>query len=737
MPLRHCHIWLCALYIAAWPKIAAGQSIAVPAPTQQATAVALRIDPPDSIAVDGVLDEAAWERAEPIGNFTQSEPRNGEHETERTEIRILFSEDNLYIGAQFFDSEPDRMLGNQMVRDGGLGSDDRFMWVLDPLNDRRSGYFFEINPAGAMGDAQLVPASGGTGGVAQNRAWNGIWLARVRRHDQGWTVEVEIPFRTLNFDPEAAEWGANFQRTVRRKNEEDYWTGWARNQGLYSLVSSGRIVGLSNVSQGHGLDVKPYVLGNFLNEPGRPSSNVFKGSEGLDLFYNLTPQLRANVTINTDFAQTEVDDRQVNLTRFPLFFPEKRDFFLESAGNFDFSRESQQDMTAFFSRRIGLNERGQPQDIDYGVKMAGTAAGFNLGVMQVRTGDQPGTPGDDFTIVRPKRQFFRQSYAGVIYTRRSTHGSGVADRQTIGADFELATSRFRGSQNLQVNGYFLRTPDGTGRGDDAGFGVRVLYPNDLWSGRLIAKEFQKNFDPAVGFRQRADNREYGARLKFAPRPRNSRIVRQAGAEVWLDWFSDTRGRWTDKNDQYIFDVDFQSGDGASFTINQLYENLQEPFRIASGVTLPPGVDYEFRRYTLRADSTTRRAVAFTTNISFGSFLSGRRRDLGGSISLRPRRGILLQLNANFNRVELLEGRFSTRLLRATINTQFNPFVSVSNNVQYDSVSRVLGWQSRFRWITKPGNDIYFVWMTNWIDTEARLATLDHNGALKLLYTYRL
>ena len=217
-------------------------------------------------------------------------------------------------------------------------------------------------------------------------------------------------------------------------------------------MSSGRIVGLSNVSQGHGLDIKPYVLGNFLNEPGRPSSNVFKGSEGLDLFYNLTPQLRANVTINTDFAQTEVDDRQVNLTRFPLFFPEKRDFFLESAGNFDFSRESQQDMTAFFSRRIGLGERGQPQDIDYGVKMAGTAAGFNLGVMQVRTGDQPGTPGDDFTIVRPKRQFFRQSYAGVIYTRRSTHDSGVADRQTIGADFELATSRFRGSQNLQVNG---------------------------------------------------------------------------------------------------------------------------------------------------------------------------------------------------------------------------------------------------------------------------------------------
>src|SRR5687767_5867424 len=495
------------------PPLAAAQSSPAAATPGQATAVALPLMTGEDITVDGVLDEAAWERAEPIGNFTQSEPRNGERETERTDIRILFSADNLYIGAQFFDSDPGGMLGNQMVRDGGLGSDDRFMWVLDPLNDRRSGYFFEINPAGAMGDAQLVPSSGSTGSVSQNRAWNGIWLARVRRHDQGWTVEVEIPFRTLNFDPEAAEWGANFQRTVRRKNEEDYWTGWGRNQGLYSLVSSGRIVGISDVSQGHGLDIKPYLVGNYLTAPGSPSSNIFKGSEGLDLFYNVSPQLRANVTINTDFAQTEVDDRQVNLTRFPLFFPEKRDFFLESSGNFDFSREPSGDFTAFFSRRIGLDARGRPQKIDYGVKLTGQAGRFDLGVLQVRTGDQPGAPGDNFTIVRPKRQFFRQSYAGVIYTRRSTHASGVPDRHTIGADFELATSRFRGSQNLQVNGYFIKTPDGTGRGDDAGFGVRILYPNDLWSGRLIAKEFQKNFDPAIGFRQRADNREYGARLK--------------------------------------------------------------------------------------------------------------------------------------------------------------------------------------------------------------------------------
>jgi hypothetical protein len=215
------------------------------------TALASRLAADEVIAVDGVLSEPWWQRAEPLVRFTQADPDNGEQETETTDIRILFSRDSLYIGAEFFDSDPSGILGNQMVRDGGLSADDRFMWVLDPLNDRRSGYFFEVNPAGAMSDAQLIPAQGGNqGGVMQNRAWNGIWLARVRRHDRGWTVEVEIPFQTLNFDPGVTEWGANFQRTVRRKNEEDLWSGWGRNQGLMNLSATGRILGIAGVSQG-------------------------------------------------------------------------------------------------------------------------------------------------------------------------------------------------------------------------------------------------------------------------------------------------------------------------------------------------------------------------------------------------------------------------------------------------------------------------------------------------------
>ena len=737
MTFKYYYLLFCVLFVVLGSSAGAAQTVPAAEP-ERPTAFAMRLNPDERIAVDGILDEPSWKRAQPVTDLKQSEPRNGEPATERTQIRILFNADNLYIGAQFFDSDPAGVLGNQMIRDGTLAADDRFMWVLDPLNDRRSGYFFEVNPAGAMGDAQLVAAQGGaTIGLIQNRAWNGIWLARVRRNDQGWTVEVEIPFRTLNFDPGSEEWGANFQRTVRRKNEDDFWSGWARNQGLFSLTSAGRIVGITDVNQGLGIDIKPYLVGTYLGSPAQRSSGVYTGSEGLDVFYNVTPRLRANLTINTDFAQTEVDDRQVNLTRFPLFFPEKRDFFLEGAGSFDYSRESAVDMTGFFSRRIGLDDRGRPQDIDYGVKVAGTAAGLNLGLMQVRTGEERENPSEDFTIVRPKRQFFRESYAGMLYTRRATRGSLVPDRHSIGADFQLSTSRFRGSQNLQLNGYFLKTPDGTGRSDNAGFGMRLLYPNDRWSGRFIFKEFQENFDPAVGFRQRADTREYNLRAKFAPRPENSRVVRQSGAEMWLNWYSDTSGRWYEKNDRYMFNLDLQSGDRVAFTFNPVWERLPEPFRIARGIILPVGGEYRYYRYNFRVNTTNSRPIAITGNVVLGSFYSGHRRDLAGSITLRPRRGVFAQISVRSNNIDLAEGQFSTQLVRVQLNTQFNPFVSVSNNIQYDSVSRVLGWQSRFRWIAKPGSDIYFVWMTNWLEVDDRLATLDRNAAVKFLYTYRL
>ncbi len=709
-----------------------------PAAPERPVIKASRMPAGARMTVDGRLDEAVWEAAEPITNFTQSDPNNGQPATERTEIRILFDQDHLYIGAELLDSDPSGILGNQMVRDGFLSSDDRFIWVMDPYYDQRSGYYFEINPGGAMGDAQLVPAQGGNFGVTQNRAWDGIWLARVRTHERGWTVEIEIPFRTLNFNPQADAWGVNFQRTVRRKNEEILWTGWGRNQGIFNLTAEGRIEGIGDVSQGHGLDIKPYVIGTYNDVPATQSGATYKGDAGLDFFYSLTPRLKANLTINTDFAQTEVDDRQVNLTRFPLFFPEKRDFFLDGAGNFDFAREPNNEFNAFFTRRIGLDGNGRPQKIDYGTKLTGQAGRFDLGFMQVRTGVDNGAPGEDFTVFRPKRRFFRQSYAGLMYTRRDTRKSSVPVRQTIGGDFELATSRFRGSQNLQFSGFFMKTPNDAKPGDDATYGLRVNYPNDLWNARMSFREVQQNLDPAIGFMNRTNYRRFNPVVRFGPRPRNIRWIRQVAMETWAEYLTDTDNNWIGRAYRFtVLDLNLQSQDSVQIQISPTYERLERDFRISQGITLPKGNEYQYTRYSFQVNTANRRAISGTGNVVVGSFYSGDRRDLSATLNLRPRPGVLATFTGNFNRVELPEGKFSTKVLRAVINTQFSPFVSVSNNIQYDSVSRNLGWQARFRWIVKPGNDIFLVFMNNWLDDPvAGLNTLDRTLATKLVYTAR-
>ena len=700
---------------------------------------ALRLTEGEDITIDGRLDEGGWRRAPPSTEFRQSEPDTGALATERTEIRIVFNSDSLYIGVELYDSDPNGLLGNQMVRDGSLAADDRFMWTLDPFFDQRSGYFFEINPAGAMGDAQLVPAQGGSGfGTTQNRAWDGIWSARVTRHDEGWTAEIEIPFRTLNFDPQAEAWGANFQRTVRRKNEESSWTGWGLNQDLFNLSVAGRIEGILEVTQGRGLDVKPYISGTYTDAPARSISSTYQGDVGLDLFYSVTPQLKGNFTLNTDFAQTEVDDRQVNLTRYRLFFPEKRDFFLEGASNFDFSRDPARNLGAFFSRRIGLTENGQPQTIDYGAKLIGRVGNFDLGVLQVRTTREGEVLGEDFTVLRPKRRFFSESYLGLIYTRRVTRESTLADRHTIGADCQLATSRFRGSENLRFVAYYMKTPNDAKDDDNAAYGLRVDYPNDLWQAGVFYRVIQRNADPAVGFAEANNYRKLTPRLQFRPRPRNHRWIRQITLGFRPDFFTtDTEGEWIERSYQFtLANVTFYSGDRANFVVTRTYERLQENFRVGGGFILPAGSEHRYTRYAFGVGTTDRRTLSGTANATLGTFYSGHRRELSAGLNVRPRPGLFATLSASFNQVELAEGNCSTKVLGAIVNLQINPLVSISNNVQYDSVSRILGWQSRFRWITNPGNDFYLVWISNWLDSGDRLTTLDRNAATKLVYTHR-
>ncbi|MEO7133000.1 MAG: DUF5916 domain-containing protein [Vicinamibacterales bacterium] len=696
------------------------------------TVQALRLADAEAITLDGVLDEAVWKRTTPAGNFIMQDPVLGGTPTEPTEVHFAFNDDHLYMAVVCRDSEPDKLLGNTRKRDEFLSADDRFMWTMDTFGNEQTGYFFEMNPSGLMADALMGP--GGT----TNREWDGVWNARVRRSEIGWVIEIDIPFRSISFDPNAAAWGVNFQRTVRRKNEESVWTGHLRNQGLRRMSNAGRLVGLTDVTQGHGVEIKPYLAGFSADAPGRTAgrdgqSDVDVGGE---IAYNITPSLRAVATINTDFAETEVDTRRVNLTRFPLFFPEKRGFFLDGATFFDFY------VPAFFSRRIGLDQNGQPQRIVGGSKLTGQAGRFDVGGLYVRTGEDNGALGEDFAVLRVRRRVLRQSYVGGIYTGRATRDQSlVPTRSTAGVDFRLATTTFRGNRNLEAGGFMaINNVVGFGSGDNVAYGGRLNYPNDIWDGSVAFMEVQKNVAPAVGFLPRRDFRRYQPQLRYNPRPRAHRYIRRFGFGGDFDIYTNTANQLqTQEFDFTATRVELHSGDNVEMSVVPSYERLDERFEISPGVVLPAGAEYRFTRFRVAGNTANKRVLSLQPRVEWGSFLSGHRRELGIGVGVRPRPGVTVNMSYEFNDVNLPEGAFETRLYRVVADTQFSPFMYLVNNVQYDSVSRVLGWQSRFRWILKPGNDIFFVYTHNWIDSAdaaSRFATLDRRAAAKAVYTKR-
>jgi len=639
------------------------------------------------------------------------------------------------MGVTAFDSEPDRWIGYQRRRDEGLGSDDRFMWTIDTFLDGRTGYFFEMNPSGLMADALL-------GINGQNREWDGIWNARARRSEIGWTLEIEIPFRTLNFNPNSDTWGINFQRTVRRKNEESIWNGWARNQGLRRMNNAGLVTGIRDVSQGHGLDIKPYGLFTSEASPGRGDGSMDgSGKTGLDLFYNPTPLVRANLTINTDFAQTEVDRRQVNLTRFSLFFPEQRQFFLDGAIFFDFGSPTDADLriSPFFSRRIGLGATGEPQTIDFGTKVTGQIAGQDVGLLHVRTGEDDGLASEDFTVARIKHRVLSQSYIGAMYTRRNPRLAGGEASHTAGLDGMFATSSFLGSQNLEATGWLLHATRPGISSDNSAFGATVNYPNDRWSARVDATEVQERFTPSIGFVTRQSYRRYQPTLQFAPRPASHRYIRQftfnGGVDVQTDLQNELLTRSVDLT---LIQVNLHSQDNVALATSRRYERLDAPFDISDGIMLPAGAAYHFTRYRVSGQTANRRVLAVNGRYETGDFYSGTRTERVLNVGIRARPGLIVYLNGEWNAVTLPEGNFTTRLYRIVAETQFSPFIAAVNDIQYDTQSDVIGWQSRFRWILTPGNDLYLVYTHNWVDDPLldRFSTLDKRFASKVLYTYR-
>ena len=696
---------------------------------------AVRLADGERIVLDGRLDEEAWSRAVPAAGFIQQDPDNGQPATEPTEVRFLYTSTALYMGVLCFDSEPEKWLGYQRRRDEFLQSDDRFMWNIDTFNNQQTGYFFEMNPSGLMGDALR-------GANFNNRQWDGIWTGKALRSEIGWTLEIEIPFSTLNFDPNAEAWGINFQRTVRRKNEESVWSGWLRNQGLNRLSNAGLLVGLQDISETSGLDIKPYLLGSASSAPGRGGARVVNDVDvGADVFYSPTPGVRTNLTINTDFAQTEVDQRLTNLERFPQFFPEKRDFFLDGATFFDFQSSAANDNTLlpFFTRRIGLNQ-GVPQQINAGGKLAGQFGSNDVGALYVRTGREDAALSEDFLVLRGKHRMLRQSYVGALYTGRNAREADAEMLHTLGVDFLLATSTFLGSENVGLGGFFLNTTNPRNTGNSHAYGLRLEYPNDPWSGSLLYREIQANYSAAVGFTPRTGFRRVSPELLYTSRPRQHRLIRsiQYGAGSNLLYSTADNRLLNREFDVTLVNLGTHRQDSVQVHVLPTFERLERNFAISPAITLPAGSDYSWNRYRFQVTTAPRRVVALNQIYEFGGFYGGDRLRVATDLNLRVRTGVIIYTSGEWNRVELAQGRFETRLFRVVPELQFSPWIAWVNNIQYDTQSAVLGWQSRFRWIVKPGSDLYFVYTHNWQDDplESRLYTLDRRAATKMLYTHR-
>ncbi len=683
------------------------------------------------IRIDGVLDEEVWRNSPHIGGFIQNDPYPGQPPTEQTEVRLAFDDNALYIAVRCLDSRPETILSTTMARDGRPFDDDSLEIVIDPFHDRRSGYYLQLNAAGSMSDGRII----------ENRladvSWDGIWDARTRIDERGWVAELEIPFKTLSFRQGAGTWGFNIERTIARVNEESRWTGAVLDSTIHAVSRGGIIEGLEEASQGVGLDIKPYGLLGVNRDAMRPDRVKPRHEAGADIFYRITPNLLSSTTINTDFAETEVDTRQINLTRFSLFFPEKRAFFLEEAGVFQFGLPGAgTTMLPFFSRRIGL-VGGETVPILFGEKLTGKIGRLEMGLLDVMTRDSDVAPSENFVVGRAKYGFWRQSYVGGIFT----HGepTGTTDNSLGGADILLATNNFLGRRrNFDVAAYAVKTSTPGIHNRDFSYGGQIRYPNDRWNFGYSWQQIGENFDPKLGYVRRRGVRVNSLTSRFAPRPRGHRYIRQFSFEFDFSDYYSTAQRSLESRAYGVTPVAllFHGGQQLSYSITRSTEQLFRPFGIHAGIQIPTG-RYSFTRHRLATSGPTNKLYTYRLSYDHGSFYTGSSDELTGSVSWRKSARLTTALEMRQYWVRLEQGSFDTSLALIRLNYFFSPRLSVTNFVQYDTDSRNVGLQSRLRWILQPGQEVYFVlnheWQENPMDRfEARRT----DARAKLNYTFR-
>ena len=673
---------------------------------------AVRLTEP--LVIDGLLREPIYNQVPAISDFVQQEPHEGEPATERTELWILFDATNVYIAVRCHDSQPDRILANEMRRDSNnIFQNDNLQLVLDTFYDRRSGFLFQTNALGALSDQEVSDER------TFNRDWNTVWDVKGARTEEGWSVEFVIPFKSLRYRASGPQtWGFNIQRRIPWKNERSYLSGVPASyggRGIYKLSSAATLVGLEVPPQGRNLELKPYAISAVTtNRQATPEvANDLTGDTGFDLKYGLTKSLTADFTYNTDFAQVEEDEQQVNLTRFSLFFPEKREFFLEGQGIFGFgppSRESSAFGAAsnlqpvvFFSRRIGLSS-GQSVPILAGARMTGREGRNSLGLLNIetKTSAQAGAVATNFSVVRLRRDILRRSAVGFVGTQRSPRLAGHDSNQIVGVDAALAFY-----ENVTINSYYARSHTPGRRGDASSYLGQFAYAADRYGMNLEHLSVGDAFNPEIGFLRRESFRRTYAQGRFSPRPRSSRTFRKVSAEGSLDYITDLHGRLESREAQASTRVEFNSGGFLSADYTRNYELLKAPFEIAKGVFILPG-GYSFQDVRSQYYMGPQR-VSGRISGSRGSFYGGTRSEVGynGRVEVTSQFSIEPRLELNW--IDLPAGRFTTRLIGSRVSFTLSTRLAVSALVQNNSTNAALNSNLRLRWEYQPGSDLFVVY----------------------------
>ncbi len=618
--------------------------------------------------LDGTLSDPLWQSAEPVTNFRQREPFEGQMPTKKTEVWILYTRHEVYFGIFCQDSTPQRIVATELRRDLPQDLDDYFEILIDSTHDRRNAYVFQVNPLGTQSDG-LITEEQHSEGRDYDRGWDGVWTSAAKINDGGWTATIGIPFTTLNFTRSAdVVWGLNFKRFILRKNEEDLWSAYQRIFGITKVSEAGELTGITDIGSGRLFIIKPYGLAGFDGVSGGGISALHTG--GVDVKYGLRSSLVSNLTVNTDFGDADVDQQQFNLTPYRIFFPEKRQFFLENAGVFDFSTGFQD--LLFFSRQIGIDPNtGQVVPINAGGKLTGSLGNYQIGIMDVQTRSDGPNPTANYAVVRAKRSLFGDSYVGIMGIDKESGSSTDPFNRTGGADTRLVFFK-----NLVLHGYAALTSSPGIHSGESNVGGDLNYQTNWLEFDTSRNKIGPNYNPEVGFVDRTDADQSRVSLLLKQRPKIWNI-RELQYQGWIFHSPDTQGVLQTQEWQTTFRAEFNNGAYTDDDIVDVFtQRLTEPFNIYKNINIPPGL-YHFTRHQLTYGSGQDRRFTYNLFNRFGTYYDGHLIESSVRTNYRLNSRFSLATTARWNKFSLKEGNFSVVLASAQANYSFSRFLTTS------------------------------------------------------------